>query len=330
LILVVMSRTSFAKPLPVSYESRIAKIRGVKEVMRVWWFDARYRNEDNVVPAIACAPNKLLLFASDWRMPEDQRQAFATEKDALIAGRNVASKYGWKIGDHIHLNSPNYFLDMPLDLVLRGIYTSSFDETMMAFHWSYLNEAIGRPDTAGSFWVLTQSAEDIPRLMQDIDAMFRNSPVETRTQTSKQVTLNFLSWLGNVKRILLLVSGAVVFMVLLIVANTMAMSVRERTAEIAILQALGFRRALVLAMLTAEAVAISVSGAALGCLSAAALCEQMQGYHIGGAVPAHIQVDAPTVGLMSVVAIGISLGSTLIPAYHASQLNIARALRFAE
>ncbi len=327
LILSVTARTSVTMPLPASYEAQIARVPGVAAVMPFFWFDGRYGSEDNIVPAFAIDPEKLLRFFSDWHLPEDQRRAFLDEKDALVGGRKVVEKYGWKIGDHIHLSSPNYF-NVQLELVLRGIYTSSGDESMLALHWNYLNDALGRPDKAGQFWVLAQSADDVPRLMKEIDELFRNSPVETRTQTLKQLALNFLSWLGNVKRILLLVSGAVVFAVLLIVANTMAMSIRERTAEIAVLRALGFRTQLVMRLLTAEAVAIALSGAAIGCLSAGAACKLMAGYLIGGAMPAHIQVDVPTVSLTLLVAIAISLGSTLIPAYRASHVNIAQALRF--
>ncbi len=326
LVLVVMSRTSVTTPLPVGYGARIARVPGVRAVSPIWWFDARYGNEDNVVPALACDAEKIFLIASDWRLPDDQRRMFLGEKVALLAGRQVAQKYGWKIGDHIHLSSPNY-LSVPLDLVLRGIYTSS-DESVMAFHWSYLNEALGRPDKAGYFYVLAQSAEDVPRLMNDIDALFRNSARETRTQTVKQVVLNFLSWLGNVKRILLLVSGAVVFAVLLVVANTMAMSIRERTTEIAVLRALGFRTDQLLRLLTAEAVAISLSGAVIGCLLAAAACQPIKGYYIGGALPADLRVDSTTVGVTMLAAILISLTSTLVPAYRASRANIAQALRF--
>lgn len=327
LILIVSARTSVANPLPLRYGEQMAKLPGVVAVMPTFWFDGRYGREDNIVPALACDVEKLFMIASDWHVTQDQRQEFFGEKDALVAGRKVAEKYGWKIGDHIHLSSPNYF-NVQLELVLRAVYTSSGDEGMLAFHWDTLNEALGRPNVAGYFYVLARSADDVPRLMSEIDATFRNSSVETRTQTVKQMALNFLSWLGNVKRIILLVSGAVVFAVLLVVANTMAMSIRERTVEIAVLRALGFRTLQVLRLLTAEAMAISVSGAVIGCLLAAAACKRMEGYHIGGAMPAHIRVDLLTASLTFLVAIAISLGSTLIPAYRASRANIAQALRF--
>lgn len=327
LILIVSNRVSITNPMPVSYQARLARVPGVVAVSPVFWFDARYKNEDNVVPALACDPEKIFLIASDWKIPGEQRRTFIAEQNAMIAGRKVAEKYGWKIGDPIHLSSPNY-LSVPIELVLRGVYSSSGDEGLLAFHWSYLNEALGRPNLAGYFYVLARSADETPRLMKEIDEEFRNSPVETRTQTVKQMALNFLSWLGNVKEILLAVTGAVVFAVLLVMANTMAMSIRERTTEIAVLRALGFRMGQVLMMLTAEAAAISLSGAALGCILASVACKWMERYRIGGAMELNLRVDVPTVTATFVAAIVISLASTLIPAYRASRANIARALRF--
>lgn len=327
LVLVVRARTSQTNPIPVRYAGQIARVPGVAAVTPVFWYDARYGNDGDTIPALACAAEKILLIASDWHLPEEQKRVFIGEPDAMIAGRRVAQKYGWKIGDHIHVHSPNY-LDIPLELVLRGIYSSTGDEGMLAFHWSYLNEALGRPNLAGYFYVLAQSSDDVPRLMHDIDEMFRDSPIETRTETVKQVVLNFLSWLGNVKQILLLVSGAVVFAVLLVVANTMAMSIRERTAEIAVLRVLGFRTQLVLRLLTAEALVMTLCGAVIGSVLAAAACRYMAGYRIGGALQADLRLDGPTLSFTLVAAVAISLGSTLIPAYRASRANIARALRF--
>ena len=197
----------------------------------------------------------------------------------------------------------------------------------MAFHWDYLNEVLGRPNKVGAFWVTARSAEDVPRLMQVIDGEFRNSDVETRTQPMKQFVLDLLSMLGNIKLILLGISAAVVFAVLLIVSNSMGMSIRERSAELAVMRALGFRTGHVLGTLTAESLAIGISGAALGCLAAAILFALASGYQMSGAMPLHIQIDAPSVGMALIVAIVISLASTLLPAYRAARIEIAQALR---
>jgi putative ABC transport system permease protein len=209
----------------------------------------------------------------------------------------------------------------------RGIYTSNEDESLLAFHWDYLNEVLGRPDRSQAFMVLARTAQDVPRLTRDVDALFRNEDVETVTVTMKQVALDFIAMLGNVRLILLGVSAAVVFAVLLIVANTMSMSIRERTAELAVLRMLGFQTRQVLGLLAAESLGIALLGAIAGCLMAWTALRLTTGYQLGGAMPIFIQVDAATVGVALGVAIGISLASTLIPAYRASRANITQALR---
>jgi len=326
LVLFVGPRTSLMVPLPLSYRERIARLPGVAAVTPVNWFDARYGSDDTFLASFACEPEFIFTLFPEWRLPPEQRQAFVNEKVALVAGRKWADKYGWKLGDHVTLRSPSYHV--ALDLILRGIYTSSEDETNLVFHWDYLNDALGSPNKPGAFWIMARTADDVPRLMKDIDALFRNADVETRTQTMKQFVLSFLAMLGNVKLILLSVSAAVVFAILLIVANTMAMSIRERTSELAVLRALGFRTRQVLGLLAAESLAISLSGAALGCLAAWVLFTLIRGYRIGGMMPTFVQLDAPTLGLALMVAVSISLLSTLIPAYRASRVNIAQALRF--
>jgi putative ABC transport system permease protein len=327
LILMVSNRVSVTNTMPVSYRSMIENVRGVAAVSPIFWYDARYKNEDNVIPGFACDPEKLAQIFSDWKIPADQLRALRDEKDAFIAGRKVANKFGWKIGDHIHVSSPNY-LSVPLDLVLVGTYTSSGDEGFLAFHWDYLNEALGRPEKAGYFYVLVNSADEVPTVMKNIDEEFRNMPVETRTQTVKQVALGFIGWLGNVKQILLMVIGAVVFAVLLVVTNTMAMSIRERTTEIAVLRALGFRAQRLLLMLTAEAALIAAAGTAVGCVLASFACQWIERYRIGGAMEMDLKMDIPTVAITLSVALAISLASTIVPAIQATRANIARALRY--
>jgi putative ABC transport system permease protein len=326
LLLMVTHRTSTIIPLPLSYGDRIRNLPGVAAMSPVNMVDGFYGGQDFPLWALAFDAAALGKIFPDWQLPPDQRQAFVSEKTAFLAGLRIAQKYGWKLGDHVTLHSPGY--NLSLDLVLRGIYSSGEDETLLGFHWDYLNDAQGHPNKPGGFWVRAQSAEDVPRLMQEIDTQFRNAEMETRTQPMKQWVLDLLNMLGNVKLILVSISAAVVFAVLLIVANTMGMSIRERTAELAVLRALGFQTRQVLGLLAAESLGIALLGAIAGCLMAWTALRLTAGYQVGGAMPVYIQVDAATVGVALGVAIGISLGSTLIPAYRASRANIAQALRF--
>jgi putative ABC transport system permease protein len=325
LLLMVSSRTSMMIPLPLSYGERIARLPGVAATTPINMVDGLYGGQDDLLFALASDPAAFFKVYPDWHLPEDQRAAYLRERTAALAGRRTALKYGWKLGDRIHLRSPGYHVD--LDLVLRGIYTAQ-DESLLGFHWDYLNEALDRLDKPGGFWVRAQTEEDVPRLMQTIDNQFRNGEMETRTQPMGQWVLDFLAMIGNVKLIVLSVSAAMVFAVLLVVANTMGMSIRERTAELAILRVLGFRPKQLLALLAAESLTVSVTGAVVGCLLAGTVFALIGGYRIGGAMPIYIQVDGVTVGIVLSVAIGIGLSSTLIPAYRALGRSIAQALRF--
>jgi putative ABC transport system permease protein len=326
LLLMVAPRTSLLIPLPLSYGQAIARLPGVAAVSPVNMVDGFYGTQEKPIWVIACDPATMFKVRRDWRLPDSQREAFLREKTALVVGRRTAEKYGWKVGDRITLRSSGY--NLVLEFVLRGIYSSSEDETLLAMHWDYLNDAQGDPNKPGAFWVFPRSPEDVPRLTQEIDAQFHNTPMETRTQPMKQFVLDLLAMLGNVKLILLSISAAVVFAILLIVANTMSMSIRERTVELAVLRALGFRTRQVFGLLTAESLAISVTGATLGCLLAALLLALTAGYQVGSAMPVYVQLDAVTVVVALGTAIGIGLLSTLVPAYRASRVSIAQALRF--
>jgi len=325
LLLMVAPRASLMVPLPLSYGERIARLPGVVATTPINMVDGLYGGQDDLLFALASDPATFLKVYTDWHLPEDQRTAYIREKTAALAGHRTALKYGWKLGDRIHLRSPGYHVD--LDLILRGIYSAE-DESLLAFHWDYLNDALGRPNKPGGFWVRARTEEDVPRLMQTIDNQFRNGEMETRTQPMAQWMLDMLAMIGNVKLIVLSVSAAMVFAVLLVVANTMGMSIRERTAELAILRVLGFQPKHLLALLAAESLAISVAGALVGCLSAGICFALIGGYRVGGAMPIYIQVDVVTMGVVLSVAIGIGLSSTLAPAYRASHLSIAEALRY--
>jgi putative ABC transport system permease protein len=325
LLLTVSPRTSLMIPLPLSYGERIVRLPGVGAITPVNMVDGLYGARDDFMFALAADPATFLKVYTEWHVPEDQRAAYIREKTGALAGRRTALKYGWKLGDRIHLRSPGYHVD--LDLILRAIYTSE-DESLLGFHWDYLNEAQGRLDKAGAFLVRARTEEDVPRLMQTIDKQFRNGEMETRTQPMGQWVLDFLAMIGNVKLIVLSISAAMVFAILLVVANTMGMSIRERTAELAILRVLGFPPRQLLALLAAESLLVSVGGALVGCLLAGTAFALIGGYRIGGAMAIYIHVDVVTVGVVLSVAIGIGLSSTLLPAYRASRMSIADALRY--
>jgi len=328
LVLVVMASASPLQPMPVSYRSRIERLEGVRAVTQVFWFDARYRNENTMIATFGLDPQILFTFFPNWQLSPLEKEQFMHEKVAAIAGRSTANKYGWKVGDHIHVSSPAYF-GVGVDLILRGIYDSNEEQSYLVFHWDYLNDVLGSPNVTDLFWILANSADDMPSLVKTVDAQFREETVQTRTQTVKQVVLNFISWLGNVRLILVSISGAVVFAVLLTVANTMAMSIRERTTELAVLRALGFSTNTLLTVLTAESLVISLVGASCGCVAAWLICRAVTGYALGGGLLL-VNLEIGLTGGLSALGVAIltSLLSTLVPAYRASRMSIAEALRY--
>lgn len=327
LMLIVSARSSPIQHLPVSYRARLERLPGVRAVTPVYFIEALWKDPDSVIPSLSLDPTTLFSFFPGWKLPDEQKKQFMNEKSAAIAGRHTAQKYGWKAGERLHVSSPRNFL-FGIDLHLVAIYDSPDQESYLVYHWDYLNDVLGNPNTTHLFWVLADSERDMPVLMKSVDEEFRNMGTPTLTQTVKQMVLDFLSWLGNVKLILLSVSGAVVFAVLLILANTMAMSIRERTVELAVLRALGYTMRQVLVMLTGESLALAIAGAALGCLLASALCRAVAGYAIGGGLRLELNVGWVGASQALGVAALIGLFSTLIPAYRASRLNIAEGLRY--
>jgi putative ABC transport system permease protein len=327
LVMIVTARTSPVQPMPMSYRRRIEALPGVRSVTQVFWFDARYKNEDTVMASLSLDPDRVFEFFRSWQLPDDQKEQFRREQTAAIASRFLANKYGWKVGDRIYVSSPSYF-GVGVDLILRGIYDAKEEQSYLVFHWDYLNEVLRRPNVTGQFWVLAENEQVVPWLMKRVDEEFRNEPVQTRSQTVKQFTLNFVSWFGNVKLILAGISGAVAFAVVLIVANSMAMSIRERTAELATLRALGFRIRYLLVVLVAETLALSFAGAVVGSLGAYGVCRALAGITIGGGLLVNLEVGAPGVLFAFLAATLISVLSTLVPALRAARTSIADALRF--
>jgi putative ABC transport system permease protein len=327
LVLIVMARTSQIQPMPMSYRARIERLPGVRAVSQVFWFDARYKNEDTVIASLSLDQNLVPTFFPGWELPAPQMEQFLQERTAAIASRDLATRYGWKVGDRIYVSSPSYF-GVGVDLNLRGIYDSKESQSYLVFHWDYLNEALRSPNVTGQFWILAENEGVMPGLMKRVDDEFRNETVQTLTQTVKQVALNFLSWFGNVKLILAAISGAVSFAVVLIVTNSMAMSIRERTAELATLRALGFGIRYILGLLVAETFVIALAGALLGSLGAWGLCRFISGVTIGGGLLVNLEIGLPGTLLALAAALMISLLSTLVPALRAARLNIAEALRY--
>jgi putative ABC transport system permease protein len=297
------------------------------------WFGGVYkdpRDPQNFFARFGTEPDKILVVRSEIRMPEDQKQAFLHERTACMIGRPLAEKLKLHLGDKIFVQGDIFPVN--LEFTLRAIYDAPENNEALYFNLEYLEQALGAAKWGeiGTFYVLADSPESVPHIAKAIDDQFHNSPVQTNTESERAFELSFVSFLGNVKVILLSICAAVTFTILLVSANTLAMSVRERVREVGVLKTLGFTRGTILGLILGEAVAISIVGGAVGVLLASALCGVVR---MGPAFMdelKHLTIRPPVALVCLAVAAAIGLISALIPAWNASRTPIVEALRSTE
>ncbi len=328
--LVTRNRVSLTLPIPLFYQDRIRQVPGVKETMTSQWFNGVYkdaRDPKNFFARFGVEPEKLFQIYSELRIPEDQKQAFIHDRTGTVIGRDLANKFNFHIGDRITIIGDIY--PGNLELTVRGIFDSPRKSEMLYFNWAYVREGLpeSRKGEVGTFIILCDNAGVVPRVAQTVDDGFHNSPVQTRSETEQAFLLSFVSMLGNVKLFLVSICAAVMFTILLVSGNTMAMSVRERVREVGVLKTLGFTGGNILFIILGEACAISVAGGAIGFLLSTFLTGGVQKSPAGMFLPPIRQFD-PTVASVCVgVALTIGLVSSFIPAWNASRTNIVEALR---
>ncbi len=326
--LVTRNRISLATVMPISYRDKIRTIPGVKEVMVYQWFGGVYKEPKNMFARFAVEPERFFTVYPEFKLPEDQKQAFLRERTACLVGRKLADRFGFKLGDRFTLIGDIFPVN--LEFYVRGIYDADENNENMYFNLQYLFDSLGngRKDFAGTFATIVNTPEDVNRVSLAIDDMFHNSTTQTRTETEKNFVLSFLSFLGNIKMILLSICAAVTFTILLVCANTMAMSVRERVKEIGVLKTLGFTNGAILAIILGEAAFISLLGGFFGWLIANGLAYGAR------QLPAFIQQlktltiqPSVTVALLA-TSVLIGVASSFVPAWRASRTSILDALRY--
>lgn len=319
-------KTSLANFLPGYYRGKIRTIPGVAHIVPMTWFGGKYKDDkpENYFAQFATDPQEYMLVAADKQMPADQLAAWQHDRAGCIADSVLANKHGWKIGDHIHLQGNIFPTD--LDLTLRGIYTIDPPNSALYFDQEYLSQSVDWfKDTAGFYFIRTNSAEDMPKVAHAIDDEFHNAAAPTKSESEQAFKLDFIATLGNVKAFILSVCAAVVFTTLLVCANTMAMSIRERTREVAVLRTLGFTRQNILRLLLGESVTIAILGGLLGLLFAAFVMKIL--IRPGIALPTQLKLTSLTVVVVMLVAALVGIISGLIPSYRASHVGIVEGLR---
>src|SRR5579871_1004273 len=326
--LIVRDRVSLAFFLPEFYRAKIRAVPGINAVAPLTWFGGRYIDDRpaHFFAQMATDPDEYLKVASDKIIPEDQVKAWQHDRTGAIVDVTLAKKFGWKIGDRITLQA-NIF-PVNLDLTIRGIYRRDPPQNALYFNAKYLEESVPWfKGQAGWYAAQVDSAEHVAGASRIIDDMFRNSPLQTKTESEKAFQLGFIASLGNVKAFILSICGAVMFAIMLVSANTMAMSIRSRTREVAVLKTLGFTSQRVLSIFVSESVALALFGGVLGVAVAIPVIAFLTHGFIGLGVPLDMRVKVPTALLSLSVAVLLGVVSGYLPAYRASRMNIVEGLR---
>jgi putative ABC transport system permease protein len=326
--IITRDRVSLAFFLPAYYRDKIRAIPGVVAVAPMTYFGNVYKDDraSNSFAQVVTDPDEYLKVAPDKIVPPDQLLAWQKDRTGALVDIELVKKFGWKIGDRLTLQSP-YFPVHP-EVTIRAIYTVDPPVRALYFNTKYLEESVSWfKGQAG--WYIAQVARptDVAPVSKAIDEMFQNSPQRTKTESQQAFRLSFVSSLGNVKAFIVTICGAVVFAILLVSANTMAMSIRARTREVAVLKTLGFTRRRVLSMFVGEAVAVSLAGGALGVLGATLLIRWLTHSPIAIGIPAEMTVTGLTMVVSLLVAATVGLISGCVPAYTASRTNIVDGLR---
>jgi len=320
-------RVSLAFFLPGYYRDKIRGLPGVAHVVPMTWFGGKYKDDrpENFFAQFATDPSEYLEVAADKIVPADQVKAWQQDRTGCLVDEALASKHGWKLGDRVVLLG-NIF-PANLELTIRGIYRMDPPNNSLYFHAKYLEESIGWfKDKAGFYFIRVNSPKQVAQLSREIDDMFHNSPEPTKSESEKAFQLDFIATLGNVKAFILGICGAVVFAILIVSANAMAMSIRERTREMAVLRTLGFTRGRLLILSLAESVTLGLIGGAVG-VFLAALALFLVGKSPLPGLPTAMKVTWPIVLASLLTASFVGLLSAIVPAYNASRTDIVDGLR---
>jgi putative ABC transport system permease protein len=327
--LVLINKVTLILPLPYSYLARLQRTPGVQLATHQTWFNGIYQDPANFFANIAVEPEPFLKVYPAFRLPADQRQSWLADRQGAIAGRDLVERFGWKLGDRIPLTGTLYQpkAGQAWEFNLRGIYDApdGTDKTQFFFRYDYLDE--NRADgegLVGWYVVKIADASQAVAMSQKFDDMFANSSAETKTTTEKGFLDGFAKQVGDIGAIMIVISSVVLVMFGLVVASTMAQSVRERTSELAVLKTLGFTDGAILALVLAESVFIVFAGGGLG-LTLAWLFVQ-HGDPTGGLLAIFILPPRDlAIGVALMAAIGLLAGAA--PAMAAMRLRITEALR---
>lgn len=325
--LMVLNRTSIIQPLPISYQQRLMRVQGVREVTYASWFGGVYQDPRNFFPQFAVEPESYRTMYPEFVIPEAQWKEFMADRQGVVVGKTTADRFGWKLGDRIPIQG-TIFSGL-WEFNVRAIYTGARpqdDTTQFWFHRTYLEEN-GPQWVQGLIgWYIVRIADpdDAVRIVREIDGEFANSPYETRTDTEKAFAAGFVRQIGNIRFLMLTIGSVVFFTLLLVTGNTWAAAVRERTPELAVLKSIGFGDVFTLGLVLAESVLVAMVGGLFGLALAKAWT--LGGDPTGGMLPVfYLPWSTIGMGVLLTLAMGAAAGA--LPALAARRLRVVDALR---
>jgi putative ABC transport system permease protein len=324
--LVSTNATGMVFPLPIAYANRLQAVPGVQQVTWANWFGGKYGDGKRFFAAFAVDAKSYLEMYPEMSVPEDQKQAFLRERSSALVGIRLKEVFGWQLGQNITLQGNIYPGDWTF--TIRGFYTPTdraINDDMMMFHHEYLEEKVGRPGQAGWYILKINDPAQAAPVAKAIDDQFRNSTAATKTATEQAFNASFATMWGNISLLMGTIGIAVVFAILLVTANAMMMSARERTREVAVLKTVGFSDRTLFTIVMVEAGFIAIIGAVIG-LGGAKLLYRVSNFNAGGFLPG-FDIATRTLVLGGGIALVLMIASGLVPAIHAARLQVVQALR---
>ena len=329
--LVTRNSISLVFPMPIYYRERMRAVNGVKSVTLLNWFGGIYKEPRNFFPQFAIDHENFFDLYPEFVIPPDQLIAFKRDRQGAAVGRKLADEFGWKIGDTIPIRGTIF--SGTWTFTLRAIFDAKDDTTItrqMYFHWDYVNEWLKqkypkRTEQIGTFVIEVDDPSRTADIARAIDSEFKNSLAETLTESEKSFQLGFISQMEQIIITIRIVSFVVIFIIMAVVANTMAMTARERLTEYATLKALGFGPAFIAALIFGEAVALSLVGGGLGILLTFPLAKVV-GIIAASVLPV-FKVSQATVLMQLGCALAVGSAAALVPAWRSANIKIVDGLR---
>jgi putative ABC transport system permease protein len=326
---VVQHSTGLATMLPIELESYLASEeiqRHAKHLIKFNWFGGYWKDKENWPANFAVDIENWRLLFPDVHVPDPAFDRLRKTKTGCLVGENLMRRYGWKVDQRITLTGTFYPANADLEIVGTLTADDVRQEEMIVFRWDYFDELMDGRKMVGTYWMQARTAEDIPKLKELIDGRTRNSADPTETITEKEFAVQFAQMMGNVKAIVIMISSVVMMIMVVMTANTMAMSARERVTEVAVMRTLGFRSGQILFLIVSESVATSLAAGTLG-LGAALLAFNVGGYSPHPTYFPVFLVQWPAVGAALGAALFCGVSSSLVPGVQAARRKIVDGLR---